>query len=82
MESGFSRKTLNFETEKTRFHKRSIKKQTIIFDFDETLAKVHFNKKELPVYDDQVDILTKDSTITIFISLRPGLKDVLRELKK
>ena len=52
-----------------------------MFDFDETLAKVHFNKRELPHYDDQVDILTKDKTISIFISLRPGLKEVLRELK-
>jgi hypothetical protein len=52
MESGISRKTINIEVEKTRFHKKTMKKQTIIFDFDETLAKVHFNKKELPVYDD------------------------------
>ena len=36
-----------------------------MFDFDETLAKVHFNKRELPKYDDQVDILTKDKTLSV-----------------
>ena len=36
-----------------------------MFDFDETLAKVHFNKRELPRYDDQVDILTKDKTLSV-----------------
>ncbi len=50
---------------KLNFSSIIIEKQTIVFDFDETLAKVHFNKKELPVYDDQVDILTKDNTITV-----------------
>ena len=42
-----------------------------MFDFDETLAKVHFNKRELAHYDDQVDILTKDKTISVrlYISL-------------
>ena len=64
------------EVEKAKFHKTStrtikfsfifnIDRQTLIFDFDETLAKVHFNKKELPFYDDQVDILTKEKTITV-----------------
>jgi hypothetical protein len=42
-----------------------IERKTIVFDFDETLAKVHFNKRELPHYDDQVDILTKDKTISV-----------------
>lgn len=36
-----------------------------MFDFDETIAKVHLNKKELEHYDDQVDILTKDKMISV-----------------
>ena len=76
MESACSRKTINLEVEKYRYHKNSkrnyfqfilfnIDRQTLIFDFDETIAKVLFNKKELPFYDEQVDILTKDKTITV-----------------
>lgn len=54
----------NINEEKTKFHKTSaskycyqfinkyIEKKTIVFDFDETIAKVHFNKKELATYDD------------------------------
>ncbi|TNV84748.1 hypothetical protein FGO68_gene6285 [Halteria grandinella] len=82
MESGLSQQTINLDREKLRFSKTSKHKKTIIFDFDETLAKVHFKKKELDYYDDQVDILTKDKQISIFISLRPGLKQVLRKLKE
>jgi hypothetical protein len=53
---------VNIQDEKIKFHKTSaskyyphlmyIEKKTIVFDFDETLAKVHFNKKELAHYDD------------------------------
>ncbi len=46
------------------FHKY-IEKKTLVFDFDETLAKVSFEKNELPEYAEQVDILTKKSTINV-----------------
>ena len=65
MESVISQKTFNVDVEKQKFQKTSLKRKTIVFDFDETLAKVHFNKRELPHYDDQVDILTKDKTISV-----------------
>ena len=70
MASGISHITVNMEREKLKFQKRSdskfniiilnIEKKTIIFDFDETLAKVHLKQRVLDDYDDQVDILTKE----------------------
>lgn len=42
-----------------------IEKMTLVFDFDETLAKVHLDKKVLNHYDDQVDILTSKKTLNV-----------------
>ncbi len=36
-----------------------VEEKTIIFDFDETLAKVVFVKDALPNYDEQIDMLTR-----------------------
>ena len=43
----------------------SLERKTLVFDFDETLAKVSFDKNQLPYYDEQVDILTRNKTICV-----------------
>lgn len=48
----------------------NIEEKTIVFDFDETLAKVHFDKKILPYYDDSVDILTSKKNHSVKYSFR------------
>jgi len=46
MESVFSRKTLNFETEKTRFHKKSIsnKIKSMIYYYRKTNYNIRFRR--------------------------------------
>ena len=34
--------------------------KTIIFDFDETLAKVTFDQNKLPNFDERIDLLSKN----------------------
>lgn len=53
----------------------------MIFDFDETLARVSFKKEGLAIYDEQFDILTPEKTISCFINFRPYLFEALRILK-
>jgi hypothetical protein len=43
-----------------------IEAKTLVFDFDETLAKVDVGTKKLPEYDDQVEIFTRDKIIQVF----------------
>ena len=46
MESGFSRKTINIETEKTRFHKKSIsnKIKSMIYYYRKTNYYIRFRR--------------------------------------
>lgn len=37
----------------------TLETKTLVFDFDETLAKVSFDRNKLPYFDEQVDILTR-----------------------
>jgi hypothetical protein len=43
----------------SKFNSNHVERKTIIFDFDETLAKVTFHKDALPGFDEQIDMLTK-----------------------
>jgi len=38
-----------------------IEKKTIVFDFDETLAKVSLEKNKIPEYAEAIDILKQKS---------------------
>lgn len=40
----------------------ALEEKTLIFDFDETLAKVSFDKFTVKNYEEQIDILTKRAT--------------------
>ena len=50
--------------------------KTIVFDFDETLAKVSFDKSLLPHYDEQVDILTRNKTMSVSYSCFKHVSDI------
>jgi predicted HAD superfamily phosphohydrolase YqeG len=39
--------------------------KTVVFDFDETLAKVAFDKSIVPNFEEQIDILTKNKTYNV-----------------
>eukprot|EP00347_Sterkiella_histriomuscorum_P012678 403367647 len=75
-------KYVNIQIEKEKYPKVTNKKKTLVFDFDETLAKVSMNKNNIPEHAETVDILTKNSVQSIYIVLRPGLKEILRELRE
>jgi TFIIF-interacting CTD phosphatase-like protein len=66
-----------------RYEKQSTKAKTLVFDFDETIAKVKYNSPPSDFnYDHRLDILTKKQTIKVFVKLRPHLVKVLKELKQ
>ena len=56
--------------------------KTLVFDFDETLAKVVFDATKLESYDERLDLLTKKKTHHVFIKFRPRMKEMLYSLKE